>query len=377
MKKPESIETYFAGIDIHDEKRVDAGGLGALLASALMLVLHGYNAWLYFFAQSVSLVTAFVFHAVLSLIAGLCAWLFLRVERESRFFVLLFISTATIGVFGAAGTLLSVLLHLWYMRYAQPFSSWFISIFPSPHLEESQQIYDDIQVGRDESSKPYSVVPFLDVIWYGNEAQKRMALSKMTSRFHPNFAPAFKKALGDASNSIRIQAATAISKIENQFMARLMKLNQLHSEHPQNPTITLAIAEHYDDYAFTGILDSDRERHNREQALKYYQMYLDLRPTDMMVHMRIGRLLMRNNEPSRAIDWLRQAIDRGHNAPSLMAWYAEALYACGRFSELRQLAREGKWGAQSEGLTASLSETIAFWNGAAGKPDAQASKGRV
>ncbi len=361
MKKPDTIETYFEGADIHDEKRVGASGFAVLAASLLLLVLHGYNTWLFFFAQSISFGKAVFFHIALSLIAGLLARAFAGVDRESRFFLLLFISTAALGVFGAAGVALSVVLHQWYMRYAQPFSGWFASIFPSPIHHESEQIFDDIRVGRDESSKPYSVIPFLDVIWYGNEAQKRMALSKMTSRFHPSFAKAFKKALGDSSNSIRIQAATAVSKIENQFMARLMKLNKLHEEQPKNPVVTLALAEHYDNYAFTGILDDDRERHNRSQALKHYQQYLDLRPTDTSTHVKIGRLLMRNGEPLRAIDWLRQSIERGHRSQALLMWYAEALFACGRYADLRQLAQDGKWKTEDAGMQPWLADTFAFW----------------
>ncbi len=378
MKKPDSIETYFEGVDIHDERRVGSCGAAAVLAAALFTVLHGYNVWLFFFAGSIGFTKALVFHFMLAFAAGLLAKAFSGVDRESRFFLLLFISTLAMGVFGAAGTLLGALLHIWYMRYAQPFTVWFNSIFPSPVTEVSQQIYEDIQVGRDEASKPYSVVPFLDVIWYGNESQKRMALSKMTSRFHPSFAPAFKKALGDSSNSIRIQAATAISKIENQFMHRLMKLNKLHNEQPKNPTITLAIAEHYDDYAFTGILDDDRERENRAQALKHYQQYLDLRPTDTETHVRIGRLLMRTGEPMRAIDWLRQSIERGHKSQALMNWYAEALFACGRFAELRQMAREGNWKVDADSLSPVLAETMAFWAAPPAAPETKVAKrGRV
>ncbi len=377
MKKPDSIHAYFEGADIHDERHVGACGAAAIIASALFMVLHGYNAWLFFFADAISFTNALVFHLILALAAGLLYKAFSGVERESRFFLLLFVSTLALGVFGAAGTLLGALLHIWYMRYAQPFTVWFNSIFPAPVTNESQQIYEDILVGRDESSKPYSVVSFLDVIWYGNESQKRMALSKMTSRFHPTFAPAFKKALNDKSNSIRIQAATAISKIENQFVSHLMKLVKLHNEQPKNPVITLAIAEHYDDYAFTGILDDDRERENRAQAFKFYQEYLNLRPTDTDTHVKIGRLLMRGDEPMRAIDWLRQSIERGHKSPALMNWYAEALFACGRYSELRQMAQEGRWKVDAENTNPALAETMSFWATNQTMPATQAKRGRA
>lgn len=363
MKKLDTIDAYFEGTDIHDEQHVGAGCVLALIAAIILTVLHGYNAWLFFFDGSLSFTKAFIFHAILSFAAALLAFVFSGVARENRFFILLFISTITMGIFGAAGTLLAIILHIWFMRFANPFAEWFTSIFPSSHISDTEQVYEDIQVGRDESSKPYSVISFMDVIQHGTEAQKRTALSKMTSRFHPSFAPAFKKALNDSSNNIRIQAATAISKIEDQFMTRLIKLNELHEQNPQNAVITMALAEHYDNYAFTGILDDDRERQNRAQALKYYKEYLDLEPGSSDAYVKIGRLLMRSNEPDEALNWLRQGSERGHQSPAIITWLAEALYACGYFSELRQLAEGSSWKAHAESLHPSVLECLHFWSG--------------
>lgn len=383
MKKFDTIEAYFAGTDIHDEQRVGAPGMVAIVASLVFLALHAYNCWLYFFDQSISFGMAFVFHMLLSFAAGLMAFVFSGVHSENRFFLMLFMGTLTMGVFGAAGALLSMLLHIWYMRFAQPFSNWFVSIFPAGEENAAQQVYEDIQVGRDESSKPYSVIAFMDVIQYGSESQKRTALAKMTSRFHPSFAPAFKRALNDSSNNIRIQAATAISKIENQFMAKLMKLNELLAGHPKNPVITLAIAQHYDDYAFTGILDSDRERLNRAKALDYYKQYLEINSEDAAAYVKIGRLLMRNGEAAKALDWLRKSVHQGHSSPALFTWYAEALYACGHYGELRQLAQSKEWKEFESSLNPVLADSLALWTNvlpavaAAATPTRKMKKARV
>lgn len=361
MKKPDTIEAYFEGTDVHDESRVGPGSAIAVVAALVFFVLHGYNSWLFFHEEAISFGKALTFHILLSSASGLLVLAFAGSARENRFLLLLFIATTTTGIFGAAGTLLCILLHNWYMSYAQPFGEWFTSIFPSSARTTNEQIYEDIQVGRDESSKPYSVISFTDVIRYGSESQKRMALSKMTSRFHHSFAPAFRLALNDTSNNIRVQAATAISKIENQFTARLMKLNELLDEHPQNLVIIMAIAEYYDNYAFTGILDDDRERHNREQAHRHYKEYLALKPGSAEAYLKIGRLLMRSGKSKEALDWLRQSIDRGHSSPALTTWYAEALYASGRFSELRELARNSNWKEFENALHPSVVESLSFW----------------
>ncbi len=160
----------------------------------------------------------------------------------------------------------------------------------------------------------------------------------MTSNFQPSFAPAFKKALNDPSNTIRVQAASAITKIENTFMDRLMKLTRVKEQFPKEPVVVKALAEHYDDYAYTGLLDGDRELANRRKALEYYQEYLNLEPRDLEVRTQIGRILMRNKDYNRACEWFKNCIDLGFVSQSISEWYSEALFASSRFEELRRFA---------------------------------------
>ena len=79
------------------------------------------------------------------------------------------------GIFGAMGTLISILMHFWHMRLAQSFSEWFSTIFPRFERELPEKIYDNIMFGRDENPLSYSVIPFSDVMEIGSENQKREA----------------------------------------------------------------------------------------------------------------------------------------------------------------------------------------------------------
>ena len=54
----------------------------------------------------------------------------------------------------------------------------------------------------------------MDVLSFGNELQKRQALSKAAANFHPNFAPLFRKGLSDNSNTIRVLAAMTAESAE-------------------------------------------------------------------------------------------------------------------------------------------------------------------
>lgn len=327
------IDAYFAEEDVHDRERESRGGVLTCLV-ALLAFLAEAALFYAVIEEKFSFVAGLLVHVIIVGCLVVYNGLF-RDSSEGRFARLLPLAVAVMGVYGAAGVVVTAISHLWFTRTAHPFREWYESMFPRVVLSQAERIYTDIRIGRDESAKAYSVVPFLDVMSFGSEMQKRQALAKMTSRFNPQFAPAIKKALSDSSNMIRVQAATAMIKVEQQFLNRLMKLSRLVERHPKDPVVLLALAEHYDQYAYAGLLDHERELDNRTQALEYYSRYLETHPEDIGVRARIGRIHMRNRDYARAADWLRQCIDSGYKSEAMQQWYMEALFASGRYGELR------------------------------------------
>jgi hypothetical protein len=361
---PAPIDAYFEAADIHDVNRARGVGTGIALILALVLtVAHGLNLFIFVAGESVPVMGLLV-HVILVAVTAVIARGMIVKGVDSRFLMILLITTATLSAFGAAGTVIGILLYGWHSRNALPFAEWFETMFPSRELRASEIVHDDIVIGRDESAKAYSVLPFLDVMHVGSDTQKREAISKMSMSFDPRFAPAFRKALTDDSNTIRVQAATAITRIENQFLERLMKLSELYQRLPSDPVVVLALAEHYDNYAFTGILDPDRERINRERALHYYLEYLSLMPRDEKARMAAGRVMLRNGEAVRAADWLRDCVQQGYRSDTLMVWYIESLYAAGRFSELRRLAADNLVSPEHfRAANPALAESLLLWSG--------------
>lgn len=358
------VASYLKDPDIHEEKRAGVVGAGiTLVVAAIALLLHSLNAY-YLFWMDGSLVVFALVHVVLSAVALVMAAGMQKIGRDARFMLLLGSTTAALGVFGAFGTLLSILLHLWFMQVSQTFAEWFATIFPRRKLSRSEKMYDDLTYGRDQNPMGYSVIPFMDVMEIGSEAQKRKALGRMSEFFEPQFAPAFKKALVDPSNTIRVQAATAVTRIENQFLEELMKITELTRRYPKDANIKLALAEHYDDYAFTGILDAEREMVNRARALEHYREYLEMKPGDINVRIRAGRLMLRLDRAVEASDWFARCLMDGYSSDSLIIWYLESLFLSGRFEELRKNARlhRTRLRALYEDLP-QLAESIELWAG--------------
>lgn len=356
-----SIEQYLAPVDVHDSERALFGGILTAMVAVLVLLAE---CWIVYHAveQQINVTFAVICHAIVVTLLLIYAELASVIGQEKRFAILLALSTAAAGPYGAGGMIIGTILFYFFSRTSHPFEEWYRSMFPRFKMTGSERIYDDLKVGRDESEKIYSVIPFLDVMAFGREQEKRRALAKMTSAFHPSFAPVFKKALSDPSNTIRVQAATAITKIEHQFTMKQMQLAAVEQQYPNDPVVLLALAKHYDAYAYTGILDANREVQNRAHALKYYKQYLESSPDDVGVCADVGRVLMRGHQYPEAVEWFRRCIDKGQVTPAMSHWYAEALFATGRFAELRQYSRQLPAVAQEHAsFQPALKQAVELW----------------
>ena len=358
------VEDILEPEDIHDVNRVtDATSTtGLFIVMALVLTLvHGFNLYL-FLKTDVWPVIPVLIHLAVSLVAAVITYGQFKRGMDVQHLALMTIVSSTAGIFGTLGALVGFVFTAIFSAGAQGFSAWYESIFPTDHETLSETTYNRIVEGIDENPSSYAVMPFTDVMRLGSENQKRRALAKMTSRFSPRFAPAFRIALSDSSNTIRVQAATAIAKVERDFATKLERIELARAKDPKNPFLTLALAKFYDDYAFTGILDSELEKSNRERAINSYKGYLQLDPNASEAWLAIGRLMYRNHDWAEAADWFRHALDRGWHTDTMVLWYFECLFRLGQFRDLRRVLLEyGRAAINREELPANVRDAISLW----------------
>lgn len=360
----ELVEDILREQDVHDAARtsVASGNNGLFVVLAIILtVLHGFNLYL-MLASGLWIAIPLLIHIVISGFTALIAYGQYKKGFNVQHFALMAIVSAVAGVFGTVGALVGFLLYVLFRQSTMHFNEWYESIFPTDHKTMPQQIFDDITEGIDENPKRYGVMPFIEVMRLGSETQKRRALSKMTTRFDPKLSPAFKIALKDKNNTIRVQAATAIAKIERDFMRILERIEEARAKEPRNTQLQLALAKFYDDYAFTGVLDPELELLNRDRAIAGYKAYLQADPNHADSWIAIGRLLFRSGKFDEASEWFRHAIDRGWKSRTLVLWYLECLFRTGQFKELRRAAAaSGREILTNEELPQSIRDSVALW----------------
>jgi len=358
------VEDVLREEDVHDMSTIDSATAtnGLFIAIALILtLLHAFNLYLFLVAEMWPVIPIII-HLVISSVAALITYAQYKRGMDVQHLAILSIVSFTTGIFGSAGALFGYIAFVILSQKRQPFKEWYESIFPTDNPTEPQKIYDDILEGIDENPRHYGVMPFIDVMRLGSEDQKRRALAKMTSRFHPRLSPAFKVALKDPSNTIRVQAATAVAKIEKDFMYKLERIELARVKEPKNPYLTMALAKFFDDYAFTGILDPELEKNNRERAVSTYKSFLQQDPNSVEAWVAIGRLLYRNKQWEEAADWFRHAIDRGWKVKNMILWHFECLFRLGKFRELRRsIGEHGRGVIDQEELPRDIRDAVNFW----------------
>lgn len=331
-----TVEEFLKPEDPHESERIASFSLPAFIITIIAFIIEAVllNAMV---SGSIGVALALLIHLIVSAVIFVLAVVLRPLPAARLHLMTLLLLLVPTSALGAAGAILCQLLTLIHAMFSTPFKEWFQSIFPSVDLNKPEQLYDDLRTGRDEAPRNYEVESFMDVMRYGTDDQKRRALSKVTMYFSPGFAPVLQYALADKSNMIRVQAATATSIIESRFEARLMELTNLLKRYPDHPEVILAVAEFYDDFSFTKILDSEREMENQNQAKALYEKCLEKDPNNPELIQRYGRLLLRLGHTEEATNRFEQLFNM-HASASGVAWLVECYYRAGRFVSLRQLA---------------------------------------
>ncbi|MEZ5354041.1 MAG: hypothetical protein R2762_15490 [Bryobacteraceae bacterium] len=314
-------------------------------------------------AAEISLWTLLGPAAALAGHAGASAALAFRVYRVSNaggdftFPALLALTVAVSGPFGAGGTLLCLALRAYYARRAQPVEQWLdeLLVAADPAVPEPARP-EEIQESQLDGGA--EITALIDVIEVGDELQKQAVVSLVTRSFRPSLAPVLRRALSDPSNAIRVQAATAMARIEGGFLDRAMDLDRRLAAKPNDLATLEALARLYDDYAFTGILDPVREQENQRLAIQYYRRCLEIDPNADRSLLALGRLLV------RARDWEEADRCLAGAGPAGALWRLETLSRLGRFQELEQVAASLRDHTRADDmLPLPLREAVALWAG--------------
>lgn len=299
-------------------------------------------------------------HAGISIGLGVWSWRSQTARADIRLPLLLAVSTTALGPIGAAGTLLTIGLARWYLRHALPFEEWYRSIFPDTEKSANAALVEQIEGPEFRDTEPLS--SFSDVLAFGSLRQKQDLVAFISRHFRPVFGPVLKRALNDGESVIRVQAATAMSTLENSLMERTLALTERVRQSPGDHEALRALASHYDTCLFSSILDPKREEELLSGAIRAYGECLSAEPRNSATRLAAGRLLLRSKRFREAAECFERAFDSQSPTSNAVLWYMESLFQLGKFEEIRRLARG--WGGSPgafTGFPAEALETVHLW----------------
>ncbi|MFN3076152.1 MAG: hypothetical protein ABT940_04595 [Alphaproteobacteria bacterium] len=339
----------------------------ALLGTVMAAVVAGsLEGWLYSLlaAGHVTWQMAVVYHVAITALllgfVGVCIW------RDSgvRTAAILLIAEASLGPLGCVGSVLMIVLFLFFRRRAHSFLAWYLDLFPTEKKSLGQDLFDKLITGRARDDDKESVSTFADLLAHGTPQQKQVILALLARNFQPVFAPVLHRAMNDPDATVRVMAATVVAKVENEFLVRVMALRTACRNAPDHHDTWLSMARLYDDYAFTGLLDADRERENRALAEEAHRHCLSIRPEGIASWLAVGRLCLRGGRIEEAVACFDEAARLDPARIDVVVWLMEAHFRDNGFAMVRTLAlRLGSDLDAIQGLHEDVKRALRLWRG--------------
>ncbi|MBS0623938.1 MAG: hypothetical protein JSS62_04870 [Verrucomicrobia bacterium] len=239
------------------------------------------------------------------------------------------------GPLGAAGFLMFCLLLPLFRKFMTPMQKWLAELFPEHSTSDFLNIFQRVRSRWDAYENITEVVSFRDLFVSGTVLQKQAVLDMIVKDFKPSFSSVLKLALKDEHNSVRIQAAAIVTKIETDFEKACAELVEKYESQERTPQLALKLAKYYDVYVSLDFFSSDRQKKITEQALHFYHLYLQAFSQDAEIWFAVGHLLFQTKNYIGYIKWCENYQKAFKNFPTLAySWYLEALYALQRYQDM-------------------------------------------
>ena len=146
-------------------------------------------------------------------------------------------------------------------------SDLFAGIFPEEDADQQDAYMELLRSGDDPLRNSLRITSFRDTMAAGTIDQKQALLGLIARRFSPSFAPALHQALQDPVPAIRVQAASAVASIEARYAGRTFDLTKRAEKSGGKPDDVRALAEHFVEFAESGIAEQSRSEDARKSAL--------------------------------------------------------------------------------------------------------------
>lgn len=256
----------------------------------------------------------------------------------SPYFILSFFF---LGPFGALVALLFSLYYPYRIRHGKTFMEWYEGLFPTEYFEEKFPIYERLMAEQEDYSSKSHMVPFMVVMSSGNEEEKTEAINKILLYYRPSFTPALVLGLNDKNPIIRVRAATAVARLQQEALERREALEERLKRNPQDEEALIALARNEEDYSQTAFVNDAEKEEMLQKSIALFRKYLAINPSARKERVRLAWLLFLVKDFSESRKEIEEVIRTGGiDGINTLKVYLKLLFQQGDFEKIRQLAKE-------------------------------------
>lgn len=300
--------------------------------------------WSGFLKGEISVSTTLILHSVVTLILISFVSLFRWLGWGMRFITITALLTGTMGAFGAALSLVVLVLYFIYYALVDKVGELLRVLMPRIRIRKSQEIYERILYGLDSYDMDTDPTPMKDIMEFGSTEQKLEAIGVILKYYRPEFIPAIQMGLVDKSNAVRVLSATAISSIEKRMHDQYVVLKKKYEKNPNNPFHVLELAKLTRDESHASFFDPAHQKKLQMQALEYYREYLKLQPDDTTVQFQFADLLFETKQYGQALEELKPLVKKSETfTPDVYLLVMKVLFAERKYSEMHKITRENEF----------------------------------
>jgi tetratricopeptide (TPR) repeat protein len=313
-----------------------------------------------FIDNAASLYILATVHAVIVAVVAGITFIISRVGKDITYSLLLLIFTAFTGPIGSALIFFSIILYVFYSRDSISFADWLKSIFPDEGLTREQKVFEEIEIRGESFVDLTDISNYGDIMAIGTEKQKRRALTNILQYYRPRFGLLLKKALYDPSNAIRVQAATAMAKLQKHYTDPIISKERFIRQ-TKNPDL-IPLAKAYDDYLNSGIITNERKQEITQKAIEVYQAHLKKHPEDKASQFLLGEKFLDEGNFLRAERLLEDCVKLDKINPRIFSWYIQSLYYQKKYTKIRKVLEGYKAKLDTENPNTILAlQQLKFW----------------
>lgn len=305
--------------------------------------------------------------SVLLLTAVLIVHTFIRAHYQAdvRYHILSCVFVFFLGPLGTFVALLGTISNIAFScKFKGNFSDWIFNrlLAAASRERKSDKIYNRIVSGQEALTDKIDTEPLIDIMEFGSIRQKQEALVKVVKYFYPHLAPVLRMGLNDPDNAIRVQAAAALAKLQDDFHKEYTVLGQKIRGEAKTAEELVSFAKICEDYSNSGLMNTEGKSAELKEIITVFERAVKDFPDNLEMAISLMRMHLVNRDNDRLNELLTGILPHVRNPkPAICDTLMELLFKMNRFAEMRSYARE--WMLQEKNSPENaVSDKIEFWS---------------